>query len=230
MWSLALARAPTKGSQRLLAPAARKRCCADETARPDPDAVLLPVIGGVESNAERFARFSSPTASARRYSRSDWPPHRPTRKLRHNVPILRIGPHGERSAAANGECCQPSIRGSSRMRRHTTSSAWWIIGCRHRRDFSRVDARANACSSRDRRRACCRARSAVRGTPKALTRLVKWLPAASMRERMHCCDFARAAGGARLFGMPAERAPLAQRDRHDALRAATGRCAPSTPR
>jgi hypothetical protein len=57
-----------------------------------------PVIGGVESNAERFARFlhasGVPTRVLTKRLFRDLPDH----DERHGVPVERIGPRGERSA------------------------------------------------------------------------------------------------------------------------------------
>lgn len=58
-----------------------------------------PVIGGVESNAERFARFvvasgAKAVVLTKRLART-----LPDSEVRHDVPIRRIGPYGERSAA-----------------------------------------------------------------------------------------------------------------------------------
>ncbi|MFN7985556.1 MAG: glycosyltransferase family 4 protein [Vicinamibacterales bacterium] len=58
-----------------------------------------PVIGGVESNAERFARFLVANGISTQVLTKRLATALPDSEVRHNVPILRIGPHGERSAA-----------------------------------------------------------------------------------------------------------------------------------
>lgn len=57
-----------------------------------------PVIGGVESNAERFARFLVANGVTTQVLTKRLATSLPDAEIRHNVPIQRIGPHGERSA------------------------------------------------------------------------------------------------------------------------------------
>jgi len=58
-----------------------------------------PVIGGVESNAERFARFLVANGVSVQVLTKRLAVTLPDAEVRHNVPIQRVGPHGERSAA-----------------------------------------------------------------------------------------------------------------------------------
>ena len=57
-----------------------------------------PVIGGVESNAERFARFLVANGVTTQVLTKRLATDLPDTEVRHNVPVHRIGPHGERSA------------------------------------------------------------------------------------------------------------------------------------
>lgn len=58
-----------------------------------------PVIGGVESNAERFARFLAASGAPPIVLTKRLDSGLPDSDIRHGVPIRRVGPHGERSAA-----------------------------------------------------------------------------------------------------------------------------------
>ena len=57
-----------------------------------------PVIGGVESNAERFARYLVSRGLSTHVLTKRLTPDLPDAEMRHDVPVRRIGPHGERSA------------------------------------------------------------------------------------------------------------------------------------
>ena len=57
-----------------------------------------PVIGGVESNAERFARFLKSAGVSVQVLTKRLTPDLPDTETRHGVPVRRIGPPGERSA------------------------------------------------------------------------------------------------------------------------------------
>ncbi len=57
-----------------------------------------PVIGGVESNAERFARYLVSRAVSTQVLTKRLAHDLPDTETRHAVPVRRIGPHGERSA------------------------------------------------------------------------------------------------------------------------------------
>jgi D-inositol-3-phosphate glycosyltransferase len=58
-----------------------------------------PVIGGVESNAERFARYLATTDGSVTVLTKRLQPGLPDLEKRGGVQIRRVGPHGERSAA-----------------------------------------------------------------------------------------------------------------------------------
>ena len=102
--------------------------------RMNPRVVMLttyfrPIVGGVESNAERLARFLH--AERLRRSRGDQTHRRrrcaDTEDL-DGVPIERIGPLGERSASGKWRMLPPSFRWLVRHARPpTTSSAAWTI-------------------------------------------------------------------------------------------------------
>ena len=91
------ARAPTKACWRVLEPPAAHGA-ARMTPRPHPDAVLLPVVGGVESNAERLARYLARSTSPVRVLTKRLGASCPTPTGGTACAIRRIGPRGERSS------------------------------------------------------------------------------------------------------------------------------------
>jgi len=103
----------------------RHTVLADDARRSHPHALLLPDYRGVESNAERLARYLWRTAYACRCSRSASVSSCRT-KLTRRITIRRIGPRGERSSFWQ----MADERHRSLLVRHsaiTTSSAAWTI-------------------------------------------------------------------------------------------------------
>lgn len=169
-----------------------------------------PVIGGVESNAERFARFLVNAGVDTRVLTKRLATTLPDRETRHGVPIERVGPFGERSSSGKWRML-PAVY-SWLVSNRSTYDVVCVV------DYRGVGIAAIAARARTGRRVLVQGQTTgvlsghVGGggnTEGVLTRLVKWpLRRLYARTDAIACISRVLQQEALDFGMPAERVHL----------------------